>query len=72
MIEEASIRYEFPKSRADRDYIIRFHRAAGRVWISTSIVEGHERMKFARVSHTDHRGITVINGTMTVLPRVMP
>lgn len=72
MIEEASIRYEFPKSKSEREYLVRFHKRAGRIWVSTSIVDGQERMKFARLSHTDARGFTVINGTTTVLPRVMP
>ncbi len=47
-VREATIRYEFPTCAADRQAFIARHACAGLQWVSTSIENGHERMKFAQ------------------------
>jgi len=50
-IVETSIVYEFPTDERNKRYLISKHKAKGRQWVSTSIHDGHARMKFAIVRH---------------------
>jgi hypothetical protein len=51
-VVERNITYFFPTSKASRLEAIEQARANGQQWVSTSIVDGQERMKFCELSHT--------------------
>lgn len=48
-VRQVSIRYEFPAGEQEREWFKSFHALSDRRWVSTAIVDGRQRMKFARI-----------------------
>lgn len=47
-VREVSVRYELPANARERKAYKEYHALSNRVWVSTAVVDGRERMKFSR------------------------